>query len=263
MVDDLLRLDGQNAIIGGATGGIGKGIAKKFSEAGADLLLISRSEEKLKQLLLELNNSKHRYLVANYEDPYKLEEIVRNELESSGKKYSIIVNNTGGPPSGKVLDANNEDFIKAMNMHLICNQVMAKLIIPHMIELGEGRIINIISTSVRQPIDNLGVSNSTRAAVANWAKTLSNEVGRYGIKVNNILPGAINTQRLEQIIQNKADKLETTYDNVEKQMIGSIPLGRIGDPDEIANGALFLASQMSNYVSGINLIIDGGRTRVH
>ena len=138
-----------------------------------------------------------------------------------------------------------------------------KLIIPHMIELGDGRIINIISTSVRQPIDNLGVSNSTRAAVANWAKTLSNEVGRYGIKVNNILPGAINTQRLEQIIQSKADKLETTYDNVEKQMIGSIPLGRIGDPDEIANGALFLASQMSNYVSGINLIIDGGRTRVH
>jgi len=150
-----------------------------------------------------------------------------------------------------------------MNMHLICNQVMAKLVIPHMKEIGDGRIINIISTSVRQPIDNLGVSNSTRAAVANWAKTLSNEVGRYGIKVNNILPGAINTQRLEQIIQNKADKLETTYDNVEKQMIGSIPLGRIGDPDEIANGALFLASQMSNYVSGINLIIDGGRTRVH
>lgn len=263
MVDQLLRLDGLHAIVGGATGGIGRAIAKKFSNAGATLLLISRSEDKLKQLILELNNDKHRYVVANYEYPDKLEKIMKNEFEVSKINYSILVNNTGGPPSGKLLNANKEDFLKAINMHLICNQIMAKLVIPQMIKLGDGRIINIISTSVRQPIDNLGVSNSTRAAVANWAKTLSNEIGEYGVKVNNILPGAINTQRLEEIIENKANKLEKTYDEIESQMIKSIPLGRIGDPDEIANGALFLASKMSNYVSGINLIIDGGRTRVH
>jgi len=261
-IDTIFRLDGKHALVGGSTSGIGKAIAMALASAGADVTLIARNEDKLKITREELPGDGHDYLIADFSNPDEVEQAITQYLQV-GNQIDILVNNTGGPPPGPVLDADIDEFLLAYKMHLVCNQILTKACVPGMKAKNWGRIINVISTSVRQPISNLGVSNTTRGAVGNWAKTLANELGKHNITVNNILPGPIRTPRMEQIIENRASSSGMSLEDVEDDMANSVPLGRIGEPEEIGNGALFLASNAASYVSGTNLIIDGGRTKCY
>src|SRR5215510_7301955 len=211
-----LSLEGKNAIICGSTQGIGLAIAEELALLGANCTLMARNEEALKAAVHNLDialRQQHNYLVADFSKP----DDVRNAIETHVKDHPvhILVNNSGGPPAGAIVDAREEDFLKAFNQHLICNHIMTKAVIPSMKKEGYGRIINIISTSVKIPIKNLGVSNTTRGAVASWSKTMANELGQFNITVNNLLPGFTRTQRLDTIIANNAKAKNATTDDIE------------------------------------------------
>jgi 3-oxoacyl-[acyl-carrier protein] reductase len=170
-----------------------------------------------------------------------------------------LVNNTGGPPPGAIVEADAEAFLAAFRAHLLNNQLLAQTVLPGMKDAGYGRIVNIVSTSVREPIAGLGVSNTTRAAVAGWAKTLAGEVARFGITVNNVLPGYTKTQRLDGVIAARTKASGKTADEVSREMIGQIPAGRFGEPWEVAAAIGFLASPAGGYITGVSLPVDGGR----
>lgn len=172
----------------------------------------------------------------------------------------ILVNNTGGPAGGTIMAAKEEEFLQAFNAHLICNHILVQALVPGMQEANFGRIINIISTSVKQPIPGLGVSNTIRAAVANWSKTLAGELGKYGITVNNVLPGFTKTVRADYVIKKKATDTGKNEADVTKELVAEIPAGRMGMPEEFGAVVAFLCSPAAGYISGINLPVDGGRT---
>ncbi len=256
-----LDLSGKRAIVCGSTQGIGRATAVELATLGAHVTLVARNEVKLKETLavLSSNNSQnHDYLVADFDFPDQLKETIDKYLASH--PVQILINNTGGPPAGKVLDAKPEEFIKAITSHLICSQILVQALVPHMKSAGYGRIINVISTSVKIPIKGLGVSNTTRGAVANWSKTLASEVAPFGITVNNVLPGTTMTGRLEAIIKNNAAKAGIAEDEAKQRMIEEVPMGRISSPEEVAAAIAFLASPAASYITGINLPVDGGRT---
>jgi 3-oxoacyl-[acyl-carrier protein] reductase len=257
-----LNLENKKAFVCGSTQGIGKAIAIELSALGAEVVLIARDEEKLKQTLSELNTSKgqkHDYISADFSHPGILKEKVDNWIKANGAIH-ILINNTGGPPSGKAIDASLEEFVQAFTNHLLCNQVLVQSVEPGMKEAGYGRIINIISTSVKQPIPGLGVSNTIRGAVANWSKTLSLELAPFGITVNNVLPGATETSRLTSIIDKRSEKNSVSKESVKMEMQQEIPAKRFASPAEIAAAAAFLATPAAGYITGINLPVDGGRT---
>ncbi|CAN5174754.1 SDR family oxidoreductase [soil metagenome] len=257
-----LKLIGKRAIVCGSTQGIGRAIALKFSELGASVTLVSRNEEKLKELQKQLKNYEkqdHHYITADFSYPDILKEKIEKYLKKVGR-VDILVNNTGGPPAGKAIDAKVEEFVNAFNIHLVCNHHLVQSVVPLMKNAGGGRIINIISTSVKMPIMDLGVSNTIRGAVASWAKTLSMELGPWGITVNNILPGYTQTSRLDSLLENKAAKSNKTTEEVQKEMEVEIPLKRFADPQETAEAVAFLASDAASYINGVNLPVDGGRT---
>lgn len=257
-----IELTGKTAIVCGSTQGIGLAAAKELSVLGASLILIARNEEKLKVSCSELNtdkNQNHSYLVADFSKPDELQTKVAAFLE--GKSVEILVNNTGGPAGGPINEAKTDEFIQAFNQHLICNHIMAQAVKEKMKASGYGRIINVISTSVKQPLANLGVSNTIRGAVANWSKTLANELGQFNITVNNVLPGATNTVRLKSIIENKAAKTGRTFEAILNDMEQASPMQRIAQPEEVANAIAFLASPAASYINGINVPVDGGRTK--
>ncbi|MBL7864797.1 MAG: SDR family oxidoreductase [Cyclobacteriaceae bacterium] len=256
-----LSLKGKRALVCGSTQGIGKASAIELAALGASVTLVARDKAKLKLVLKELAQEKgqeHDNLVADFNFP--------NRLESSLEKYltthvvHVLVNNTGGPPAGPALAATLDEFSKAFSNHLMCNQVLVQALVPGMKKERFGRIINIISTSVKIPIRGLGVSNTIRGAVANWSKTLATELGPFGITVNNVLPGASMTGRLEAIIRDRSVKQKKTQDQVTQEMISEIPAGRISTPAEVAAAVAFLASPAAAYINGINLPVDGGRT---
>jgi len=256
-----LDLSNKRAVVCGSTQGIGKASAIELALLGASVTLIARDEQKLKDVITELHvsqNQQHDYIVADFNFPDDL----KNKVEKYAilKSVHVLVNNTGGPPPGQAIDASPDDFLKAFSSHLLCNQILVQAFVPAMKKEKYGRIINIISTSVKIPIKGLGVSNTIRGAVANWSKTLSLELGAYGITVNNVLPGATMTGRLKSIIQLKADKTGRTFDEVKEEMIGEIPAGRISEPHEVAVAVAFLASPAAGYINGINVPVDGGRT---
>ncbi|MDH5401488.1 MAG: SDR family oxidoreductase [Candidatus Heimdallarchaeota archaeon] len=254
-------LRNKRAIVCGSTQGIGRAIAEKFAEYGASLILIARDESKLKetiQILQKDESQTHEYIVADFSDPTNL-KIQLDEYMKKGYPVHILVNNTGGPPGGQLIDADISNFESALKMHLYCNHILTQTVVEGMKSEQYGRIINIISTSVKQPIPGLGVSNTTRGAVANWSKTLAGELAPFGITVNNILPGFIQTQRLLSLIKSRAEKQSINEDIVAKNMKSSIPMLEFGLTDDIALGALYLASNAAKYVTGINLPIDGGR----
>lgn len=256
-----LKLDGKNAVVCGSTQGIGKASAFELALLGADITLISRDEKRLKSVVKDLPTplgQKHDYLVADFNSPDQLQAGL--EKHFSKEIFHILVNNTGGPPPGNAFDAKSDEFIKAFTNHLLCNQVLVQALVPGMKKSQYGRIINIISTSVKVPIRGLGVSNTIRGAVANWAKTLSLELGPFGITVNNVLPGTAMTARLEALIKNRAKKGGKTIEEVRKEMISEIPAGRIAEPSEVAAAVAFLASPAASYINGINIPVDGGRT---
>ncbi|MBM3185730.1 MAG: SDR family oxidoreductase [Bacteroidetes bacterium] len=256
-------LQNKTALVCGSTQGIGKSTAIKLAEMGANVVLIARNEVKLKEALQKLpfsGNQKHTYLVADFSKPEELKNII-SEFVAKGNKVNILVNNTGGPKGGPIKDATTEEFINTFNQHLICNHILVQALYPGMIESGYGRIINVISTSVKQPLPNLGVSNTIRGAVASWSKTLANELGQYGITVNNVLPGATNTIRLQGIAEAKSEKTGETISDIFQEMAEESPMKRIAQPEEVAAAIAFLASPEASYINGINLPVDGGRTK--
>ncbi len=257
-----LNLSGKKALVCGGSDGIGRAAAEELARMGATITLLARNAEKLKAVAKNLNNShnqKHESLVADFDDPITLESVVSDYLRK-GNRFDILINNTGGPPAGPAHTANIDEFVNAFRQHLICNQVLVKLLLPGMKEAGAGRIINVISTSVKVPLPNLGVSNTIRGAVGNWSKTLANELGQYNITVNNVLPGATETGRLKAIIENKAKKTGQSEESVVEAMTREVPMKRFAKPIEVANAIAFLASPAAAYINGINIPVDGGRT---
>lgn len=253
----------KTALVCGSTAGIGRAIAETFAKQGANVLLLARNEQKLQSVLSQLDTSlgqRHTYLVADFSDSGQLKQALHAYMAEHPAPIHILVNNTGGPAGGAITQAETSAFLAAFEQHLVCNHLLAQALLPRMQAAGYGRIINIISTSVKQPLSGLGVSNTIRAAVANWAKTLATEVAPYGITVNNVLPGATNTERLSSIIQNKMAKAGKTEAEIIAEMQAEIPAKRFGEAAEIAAAAAFLASPEAAYVNGINLPVDGGRT---
>ncbi len=252
-----LELNNKNALVCGSTQGIGKATAIALAEEGANVTLIARNEDKLKAVISELpQHRNHNYIVADFSDPEALKAKLNDKAD-----YHILINNTGGPKSGLIHTATIEEFTNAFSMHIVCNQILVQACLPYMKSEQYGRIINVISTSVKEPIPGLGVSNTIRNAVANWAKTLSGELGAHGITVNNVLPGFTDTARLDQIIKVKAERAGTTKEDMTKTMKGYVPAKRFAKPEETADAITFLASERASYINGINLPVDGGRTK--
>jgi len=256
-----LDLSGKNALIAGSTQGIGLATAQLLASMGASCTLIARNETALQTAVASLDHSKgqqHKYLVADYSQPEQVQKAVADHVQK--QPVHILLNNTGGPAGGPITSATPEAFLAAFNQHLICNHIVSTLVLPGMKAAQYGRIINIISTSVKIPLKGLGVSNTIRGAVASWAKTMANEVAAFGITVNNVLPGATATARLTGIINNKVDKTGQDKEQVTEEMLSEIPAGRFGQPEEIAAVAAFLASPAAAYVNGTSIPVDGGRT---
>ena len=259
-----MNLQNKTALVGGGSDGIGKATAIALAAAGANVVLLARNAEKLAATVAQLANNgqqKHGFVVADFSAPAQVVAAVADYQKANATRFDILINNTGGPAGGAAHTADADAFRAAFEMHLVANQLLSQLLIPDMKANKNGRIINIISTSVKQPLPNLGVSNTIRGAVASWAKTLSNELASFGITVNNVLPGATATGRLSSIIENKAAKTGQSIDEVRQEMLNEIPAARFAQPEEIANAVLFLASDMAAYISGINLPVDGGRTK--
>lgn len=258
-----ISLEGKRALVCGSTQGIGKAIATEFAHCGASLVLIARDQVTLQAVCNDLPTIKgvqHSYIVADFNKPESVIQAL-HESSQSMENIDIVVNNSGGPPGGKILDATPADFLLAMNRLLMVSHVLVQEVVEGMKQRTFGRIINIISTSVRQPIDNLGVSNTIRGATASWAKTLATETAAFGITVNNILPGATATARLDAIIKKNMERTGKSREEVTKDMQREIPAGRFAQPEEIAALATFLASDYAGYITGTSIAVDGGRTR--
>lgn len=256
-----LNLKNKNALVCGSTQGIGKATAIALANEGVKVTLVARDRDKLKAVIKELSNSEiHSFIVADFSNPRDLQEKVIKFIDEN-QGFHILVNNTGGPRSGEILTASLEEFDNAFTMHLKCNHILAQATVPFMKEAGFGRIINVISTSVKEPIPGLGVSNTIRGAIGNWSKTLSIELGEFGITVNNVLPGFTDTIRLSEIIKIKASNEGETIEEMTAIMKNYSPAKRFAKPEETANVITFLASEAASYVNGINLPVDGGRTK--
>ncbi|MBM3416252.1 MAG: SDR family oxidoreductase [Bacteroidetes bacterium] len=256
-----LSLEGKYAVVCGSTQGIGLAIAEELALSGAKCTLMARNKEALISAVHNLDialRQQHGYLVADFSKPEEVKAAIEKHVVKN--PVHILINNSGGPAAGPVTEAAEEAFLNAFNQHLICNHILAKAVVPSMKKEGYGRIINVISTSVKIPLKNLGVSNTIRGAVANWAKSMANELGQYNITVNNVLPGFTATQRLSSLIENIAKRGNTVVDIVEKNMIEEVPMKRFGDASEIAAVAAFLASPAASYVNGTSIPVDGGRT---
>lgn len=257
-----IDLTGKRAVVCGASKGIGRATAIELATLGASVTVMARNEQALEGVRAALDTSNgqaHALLTADFSQPEALKAIIDNHLEQTGAAH-ILVNNSGGPPAGPVHTATQEQFLAAFTQHLLGNHIMMQACLPGMQAEKYGRIINIISTSVKQPLKGLGVSNTIRGAVANWAKTLAGEIAGDGITVNNVLPGATDTDRLGEILEGKAAKQGRSVEEVSKSEKAGIPAGRFGTPQELAQAIAFLASPAAAYINGINLPVDGGRT---
>lgn len=256
-----LDLSGKYAIVCGSTQGLGFASAAELALLGANVTLVARNEEKLKVAVSKLERSlkqEHSYFVADFQFPQQVKDGIGKHLEQHPSVH-ILINNTGGPKGGSLLEASAEEYLQAFNSHLICNQILVQAVVPAMKASGYGRIVNIISTSVKQPIAGLGVSNTIRGAVASWAKTLAGELGQFGITVNNVLPGYTKTSRYDALMQSKVTATGRSLEEVENYLVADIPLKRIGTPGEFGAAVAFLCTPAAAYINGINLPVDGGR----
>lgn len=258
-----LELQDKRAIVCGSTQGIGKAVAIELASLGAEVVLIARDEAKLAAVAKELptpHKQHHSFAVADFTDMAQVEKAATDLATSSTSTTGLIlVNNAGGPPGGPILGAATSEFEQALRAHVLASQILAQKLVPAMKTAKYGRIINVISTSVKAPIPGLGVSNTIRGAMANWAKTLAGEVGPFNITVNNVLPGFTKTERLASLIKVRASKGSTTEEAIARDMLATIPLARFAEASEIAAAVAFLATPAGGYISGINLPVDGGR----
>ena len=257
-------LEGRAALVCGSTQGIGLACAAELARCGAEVTLMARHEEALRKACSELprgHKQSHRFLVADFADWKLVRDRAAAHAEASGPVH-ILLNNTGGPAPGALVEAAPDELLAAFSQHVLCNQVLAQTFVPGMRQAGYGRIINIVSTSVVQPIRGLGVSNVIRGAVGNWARALAGELGPFGITVNNVLPGYTRTARLGTLIEGRARRAGATPEEIEQQMIVHVPLGRFATPQEIGAVAAFLATPAASYLNGVNLPVDGGRLAV-
>lgn len=255
-----IDLTGKVALVCGASQGIGRAVASQFATSGAQLILLARSENLLKEFSIELTrktNLQHFYISCDIADIEKLENRVLGIL-SEINKIDILVNNTGGPPPGFLYSSDLSHLENAFRQHIMSAQKLMSLLLPGMINRGFGRIINIVSIGMRQPIDNLGVSNVVRGAMGSWAKTLSRELAQFGITVNNILPGYTLTERLRSVIQNIAKEKSISFEEEVDNVLQKIPAKRFARPEEIAFLATFLASEFAEYINGASIPVDGG-----
>lgn len=256
-----LNLKNKNAIVCGSTQGLGRASAIELALLGANVTLVARNEDTLNETLHRLDSSqgqKHSYFVADFSKPNELKLGIENHLKENPIVH-ILVNNTGGPAGGAIIDAKLEEFTQAFSNHLICNHILVQACVPSMKAEQFGRIINIISTSVKEPINGLGVSNTTRGAVASWSKTLANELGQFGITVNNVLPGYTKTARLDFVVNSRAKSADISMEEVEEIMMSDVPVGRFGEAHEFGAAVAFLCSPAAAYINGVNLPVDGGR----
>lgn len=257
-----LDLTGRHALVCGASQGIGRASAIELARLGANVTVLARSQARLQELAADLPRlhaaQTHGSVAADMTDTAQLR--ARVEALVSAHPVHILVNNTGGPPGGRASEAPASAFLDAFNQHLIAAQTVLQAILPGMQGAGYGRIVNVISTSVKEPIRNLGVSNSVRGAVASWAKTLAGELGAWGITVNNVLPGYTRTGRLDQILADRVRATGRDAQEIAQGMLASVPAGRFAEPEEIASVVAFLASPAAAYVNGVNVPVDGGRT---
>ena len=256
-------LAGRHALVCGASAGIGRASAIALAELGASVTVLSRRPDILDALVATLPRlqpaQQHRALVADVSDAVGL----RARLDSLCAEHAVhlLINNTAGPAGGPAFSADPATYLAVFQQHLIANQILVQSVLPGMRAAAWGRIVNIISTSVKEPIANLGVSNTIRGAVASWAKTLASELGGFGITVNNVLPGYTRTQRLEQILAERAAATGRPPDEIARAMLATVPAGRFAQAEEIAAAVAFLCSPQAAYINGINLPVDGGRTR--
>ncbi|SJZ40258.1 3-oxoacyl-[acyl-carrier protein] reductase [Chitinophaga eiseniae] len=258
-----ISLQGKTALVCGSSQGIGLATAIELAALGATCILTARNEARLKAAVAQLaadTGQAHRYIVSDFSDPGEVTDLAA-DLALEGPVH-ILVNNTGGPAAGPILEAPTSAFADAFSQHVLCNQILAQALVPGMISAGYGRIINIVSTSVKAPLKNLGVSNTTRWAVAAWAKTLANELAQHGITVNNVLPGSTLTDRLEKLFNAAAAARNVSPDTVAEEWRNEIPMKRFGEAHEIAAMAAFLASPAASYVTGTSIAVDGGKTPV-
>lgn len=256
-----LSLEGKNAVICGSSQGIGLAIAQELALMGANCILLARNEEALKLAANELDISirqLHSYHAVDVNNREALKNIV-DEISSKGPVH-ILINNSGGPAAGPIVNATEEQFLNAFHQHLLVNHFLTTSLMDGMKAEGYGRIVNIISTSVKIPLKNLGVSNTIRGAVASWAKTMANELAQFGITVNNVLPGYTKTQRLDSLVQTISKSKTESVEQVEKALIEDIPVKRFGEAAEVAALAAFLATPASAYINGTSIPVDGGRT---
>lgn len=257
-----LDLTKKTALVCGASQGLGLACATELAFLGTNVVIASRSDVKLRSAIKNLDTSKgqrHQCLVIDLAEPEMVRQSVQSFLAKGGTVH-ILVNNAGGPPSGPMIDTEAAEIERAFRMHVISSHLLAQLVVPGMIKARFGRIINIVSTSVKQPINGLGISNLVRAAVANWAKTLANEIGGLGITVNNVSPGYTNTDRLRYLFSKQASEQGGTKEDVLKRTVLQIPAGRVGEPAEFGAAVAFLCSPAAAYINGVNLPVDGGRT---
>jgi 3-oxoacyl-[acyl-carrier protein] reductase len=255
-----LDLKNKTALVCGSSQGLGLAVATELALLGANIILSSRNESKLKEAIKKLPSGKdqsHRFLVLDLSQPAAISKSIENILATT--TIDILINNAGGPPSLSILDTPADELNNAFQTHLISSHLLAQLCIPSMKKNGYGRIVNILSTSVKEPIKGLGISNSIRAAVANWAKTLSAEVAEYGITVNNVLPGYTATDRLNYLFEKRATAQGISVDDVNQQTVDAIPAKRLGQPHEFGAAVAFLCTPAAAYINGINLPVDGGR----
>ncbi|QJD78387.1 SDR family oxidoreductase [Spirosoma rhododendri] len=257
-----LDLTNRTALVCGSTQGIGRASAVELAKLGANVVLMARNEETLQQTLQTLDTGSgqtHQYLVADFSQPGAVAEVIQRYLANGGE-IQVLINNTGGPAGGPLVDATADAFVQTFQAHLLNNQALVQAVLPGMKRVGYGRIINIISTSVKQPIVGLGVSNTIRGAVAQWSKTLSLEIARSGVTVNNVLPGYTQTARLTSVIRMQAENSGQSEKEVAEKMQRDIPTGRFVTAEEVAAAVAFLCTPAAASINGINVPVDGGRT---
>ncbi len=255
-----LDLSGKRALVCGASQGLGAAVAKELALMGAQVTVLARNEQKLKEVVNSLaipSQQVHGYIAADTSHPQQVKEKVA--LLASGGPVHILVNNTGGPASGPLLATEADALEAAFRSQLITSHLLVQVLFNGMKSAKYGRIVNITSTSVKEPIKNLGISNTVRAAVVNWAKTLAGELGPYGITINNVLPGSTQTSRLDYLYGKQAENSGSTVEDIIQRNIAQIPTGRLGEPEELAAAVAFLCSPAAAYINGVNLPVDGGK----